>query len=443
MLFVECGDGAHEAQSLTPELWTVTHGFFAGMGGFAFDPLTEAISLKEEAKSRVALSTKAILILARHGHIPEISKEAIMDKSKADPIAKALVCVQAGWCLLQYIGRLAGHLPVTLLELNTLGHAVCALLIYIFWWHKPLDIKEPQVLSGEWMPSFYAWMWMASDIGEREIVFPRDAKTTYEFHYLSWVLEDEQKDIPQDQPVELSKSSRLFGFSFDDRTKKRRFGDEPARQTVHLSIEGVRRWRLASVAKQIIDKPLSELSQLLKLTLFLRENLIAYGEYLAPYIPDWSFGLIEPRTVVDELQSILMLVMVGVVYGGLHASAWNDFFPTLQEQMLWRISSIAVMSFGTFTASFCVSLIIYNKYKDEHLLRWIGTLISQVDTATSGWGKGVDLIIYVFVMGLLVLSTLLYCSFRVFLIVGSFISLRQQPSGVYLTPSWSQLLPHL
>ena len=34
------------------------------------------------------------------------------------------------------------HYPVSLLELNTFGHAISALLIYFCWWEKPLDISD-------------------------------------------------------------------------------------------------------------------------------------------------------------------------------------------------------------------------------------------------------------------------------------------------------------
>ena len=42
--------------------------------------------------------------------------------------------------------RFAYRLPVTALELNSLAHAICALLIYALWWGKPLDISEPTML---------------------------------------------------------------------------------------------------------------------------------------------------------------------------------------------------------------------------------------------------------------------------------------------------------
>lgn len=41
------------------------------------------------------------------------------------------------------IGRLASGLPVTLLEANTLLHAVIAIAIYAVWWHKPLSPEYP------------------------------------------------------------------------------------------------------------------------------------------------------------------------------------------------------------------------------------------------------------------------------------------------------------
>jgi hypothetical protein len=115
---------------------------------------------------RVTLTVEGLSLLVKCGHLPPpISKESIIDKSKADSLAKALVCLQAVWCLLQVIGRLASHLPVTLLEINTLGHAICALAIYMCWWSKPLDIKVPHVVSNDWLPRpLCAYMWMCSHI---------------------------------------------------------------------------------------------------------------------------------------------------------------------------------------------------------------------------------------------------------------------------------------
>ena len=40
-------------------------------------------------------------------------------------------------------------MPISLLELNTFGHAVCALLIYILWWNKPFEVDYPTVARGQ------------------------------------------------------------------------------------------------------------------------------------------------------------------------------------------------------------------------------------------------------------------------------------------------------
>ena len=71
----------------------------------------------------------------------EITRKEIEDKSKADPFSKGLVVIQTGWFTLQCISRLVQHLPLTELELMTVGFAVLSLVTYILWWHKPLNVQ--------------------------------------------------------------------------------------------------------------------------------------------------------------------------------------------------------------------------------------------------------------------------------------------------------------
>ena len=76
-----------------------------------------------------------------------ISEQDIQDKSKADGLAKTLVCVQALWFCAQCISRVTQQLPITLLELNTFAHSICALLVYLLWWQKPLAIERATSVS--------------------------------------------------------------------------------------------------------------------------------------------------------------------------------------------------------------------------------------------------------------------------------------------------------
>ena len=40
-------------------------------------------------------------------------------------------------------------MPLSLLELNTFGHAVCALLIYLLWWEKPFEVEFPTMIEDQ------------------------------------------------------------------------------------------------------------------------------------------------------------------------------------------------------------------------------------------------------------------------------------------------------
>ena len=76
-------------------------------------------------------------------------------------MAKLLVCTQAGWMLIQVICRTALRLPTSLLEVHTVAHVVCALLMYAIWWHKPRQVVTPTVLRGEDMLPLAVYMYSA------------------------------------------------------------------------------------------------------------------------------------------------------------------------------------------------------------------------------------------------------------------------------------------
>ena len=109
--------------------WTMTHSFFASTGGFAFD-CSPYIYSSENLKGylppgtsrRLTITANGMSFLAMHGCLPDVPKEDIKDKSKADAMAETLVILQAAWMLLQVIGRLIEKVPITLLEVNTVAH---------------------------------------------------------------------------------------------------------------------------------------------------------------------------------------------------------------------------------------------------------------------------------------------------------------------------------
>ena len=92
-----------------------------------------------------------LIYLLKEGYLklPEITLEEIADKSKANLLAKALVCLQTGWFVVQCFGRLAEGLPLTTLELIKISYVWCTWAIYASWLKKPLDVTAPTVLKTQ------------------------------------------------------------------------------------------------------------------------------------------------------------------------------------------------------------------------------------------------------------------------------------------------------
>ena len=106
------------------------YGYFAVMGGFAVD--TRDIS----RYAITTITTKGLIRLVEEGHINhlDVSLHDISNKSKASFISKGLVCVQVLWFVIQCIARRAAGYPIALLEVHTMVHVVCAMVMYVLWW---------------------------------------------------------------------------------------------------------------------------------------------------------------------------------------------------------------------------------------------------------------------------------------------------------------------
>ena len=98
------------------------------MGGFVAD-----VSHLHGSLSRVTITPLGIFELATRGQFINIDARSIADKSKADLLAKGLVVMQLIWLVINCIGRKVARYPLTLLEIHTVVHVVCALIIYSLW----------------------------------------------------------------------------------------------------------------------------------------------------------------------------------------------------------------------------------------------------------------------------------------------------------------------
>ncbi|GAB1312405.1 hypothetical protein MFIFM68171_02615 [Madurella fahalii] len=150
---------------------TMTHSYYAIMGGFAFDSdlIGDGRDFLPGRRKRVTLTSSGILELARVAPhlLPDISLGQINDKSKANQLAKTIVTLQASWFAAQCISRMALGMAISLMELNTLAYAICALIAYFLWWKKPLDIEEPTLIDGQDAGIVCAGMLMRSGLGSK------------------------------------------------------------------------------------------------------------------------------------------------------------------------------------------------------------------------------------------------------------------------------------
>lgn len=124
--------------------------------------------------------------------------------------------------------------------------------------------------------------------------------------------------------------------------------------------------------------------------------------------------------------AFLAIVLLPVVYGGIHLAAWGFEFPSPAESLLWKIACLVIMSY------FFLWLSTY------HLFAWITDLMSSptVPPLMESLAEWVTL-------GFATIFMIIFAAARIFIVLESFLSLRRVPIGVYATVPWVQNIPHI
>ncbi|KAE9375256.1 hypothetical protein N431DRAFT_463354 [Stipitochalara longipes BDJ] len=128
--------------------FTLTHGFFANMGGFQIRIVDHAGDGTERLVEQFACEGQGLheLVERQCLTIPDITDDEIKDRSKADSLVYAIALWHIFWMLLQVIARWAKHLPLALIEVNALAFIVCGIFTYSLLWWKPQDVQCPIIL---------------------------------------------------------------------------------------------------------------------------------------------------------------------------------------------------------------------------------------------------------------------------------------------------------
>jgi hypothetical protein len=111
--------------------------------------------------------------------------------------------------------------------------------------------------------------------------------------------------------------------------------------------------------------------------------------------------------------------LVAMIFGAVHCIAWSFQYPSYTEQMLWRLSSIAIVCLPVF-----------------YLVMWTVPLVSWDIANSPEWLRYLLAIIAIIV-------AFLYGLARAMLLVLALMSFRSLPAGAYQTVSWTTYIPHV
>jgi hypothetical protein len=433
------------------------------MGGFAFDTGRDpSIPLPQ---TRYTLTPVGICFLAAHRPdlMPNITTDAINDKSKASPIAKALILTQALWFGLQIISRLAMRLPISALELNTLAHVLFTFCAFAAWWRKPLDIYEPILIPLADKPSaasLCAAMYLRSTIGFLmdgcllEYSWPRpdsniernpDATVDNEGHH-AITKEARSSDIPT-ITLKEGESKQGFRFRYTD-------GGDKCYEWVPNSCWSYSRTLEISKETQICYDLAQE--SILKHTPLQCDPFQTstrdedeetpfthlafpkwHNDYLTVTSSNWPQRIKIGAAIsgTEKEKAFLGLVASGMLYGSIHLFAWDGPLHSETELILWRVASFTLAASGGLVV-LCVAGYRLHKALED----------SSFSCIYAPFGLALKCLCFLALMGSampMIFVGVLYLLSRVYLVIEGFINLPFVPDEVYHQPQWSKYFPHI
>jgi len=469
---------------------TMVSAFFIVMGGFAYDVSDLSDNIKY-----LALTPEGFMEFAKAGLIkPNILNDNdITDRSKADSLAKLLVCIQAFWMVINCIARRASGLPSTLVELNVIIHVIVAIVVYALWWHKPLAVAHPILF------------WKLGTIGndlEEQLATTKaqstnsDAPTVAEGVFAAKILVQSRGLRLCSTPFDVSETSprntwyeefcRILDFEpyvpdksrfeikgspaphrgISDDTYKRvvatALKSEPKSQSPRLLL--LHGQRLVLKRQQVavgIENEATLLSERDLCCLELRLSPVAAGIDNRRYLltadpPNYSVqgsiyhgGVHRNHFDITDLleHTALMLtsILLSCVYASCHASVWFSHFPSYIERWMWRGSCISIAAAIPFPWAIYGIMKAACGGKQPNLVR--GRPLLKLGRTSAQWPyfalyTGVRWPEFVLYSSYILAGTL-YVLARFFIIVEAFISIRNLPIGSFKTVAWVEYWPHV
>jgi hypothetical protein len=165
--------------------WTLTHTYFANMGGF-YEILDTRMYGVITASSML---TRCRGVKSDYNLFP--SRQDIEDKSKADLFVKLLALSQISWLVLSVIARGISGLAVSQIEIATVAFSVLAIATYSANIWKPKDVDVPIMLRIPGTPEGLGT--------EKEMRVKHETRSFIGFLFQpSWLPDGHRPRIPND-----------------------------------------------------------------------------------------------------------------------------------------------------------------------------------------------------------------------------------------------------
>ncbi|KAF9556608.1 hypothetical protein CPC08DRAFT_711104 [Agrocybe pediades] len=390
--------------------WTMSHGFFMQMGGF--------VETSGEGHIQALLGNDLFKWIHKRQQIPKITSQQISGRSKGDSFSKAIIIAQTSWFVAQCIGRHVKGLFITPAELSTLAYAVLNGVMYFLWWHKPLDCRTPVELNPG-----YATYTGSHYVESVALTSLSPSTLNFELGETASTLQDVSEGInhttepdpggtvPDTQPVpdeigsiveptpEVIVSTTEVSLEPFVFTNENRFEHRPkATKPILIQLRSIFLFpyrRLANMRTAFDKLPGNQFRM--------------FYAYRKPFPHDSRIG-------EEIFLGHILLLLVCLIFGGVHVLAWSSEFSSYTEHLLWRICSVAITALPMI-----YGLPILLLLRISSLPEWFYNLVKFLNFAIPTF----------------------YFIARLFLLIEMMISFRNLPSSAFVNVSWTAYFPHV
>ncbi|KAF8998930.1 hypothetical protein BDQ17DRAFT_1247125, partial [Cyathus striatus] len=354
--------------------WTMNHAQFLQMGGFHLS----------SGEYRGVIGPKRFDQLLRERKItfPDVTKEEIQDKSKADGLSKIILVVQTLWFVIQCIGRHAQGLALAQLEVATLAVISSTFMLSVIWWHKPFDVQQPIYLDTTEAYSSRVTVLNAQRSGREHL----------------WVVIYQHLSVVH-RFIDCALRP-LKGFYDTIRS---------IRDTVYKAVS-------ESLSRDGFLATILNVFVLWHIALPAIKMAVDNGRIVAGRVSTYFAG--GDGTTPNSARSMIKVTFIpslcGALFGLVHCFAWNSHFSTVVEKHLWQASALGIAASPTLI---CLLLAGHDLiYRNE--VQYPASILSFI-------------------------FTMIYVASRYYLILKALLGLRSLPPSALETVQWSNFFPHV